>query len=250
MGQHANSIPDLVTAASDVSPLEPPLTAELAFLVDGSRRWNLRLDVQGQDCTDALAHAVAAAPQALEWHLRRIHHAYGLRQGDELYAALLDLFLVLKGRGRALRRRLLAGAGNLLGREQFAALSRMVEEGGLPPESELPPAPQSRLCEGVQGVFDLVGVRAQGAGRMRDPLQEARECIEYSQLDQAREILEAAVLEQPEREDLHHELLTLYRATRDGHSLSRMKERLQQLLGSLPAGWNDLGLPNGGGQPS
>lgn len=250
MSQLGRSSKNLITLENGAPPACPPITAELAFLVDGARRWDLRADMLGDDCADALAQAVAATPKALEWHLRRIHYAHAQRRGDELYAALLDLFIVLGGRGRALRRRLLAGARDLLGPDESDALRRGVDEGQIPPESELPRTLRSRLCEGVQGMFELVRVNAPRASQLRDPLVEARECIEYSQLDHAREILEKAVIDDPQREDLHLELLSLYRATRDGTNFGRMKERLQKLLGSLPVDWSDLDLPTGGGHSS
>jgi hypothetical protein len=77
------------------------------------------------------------------------------------------------------------------------------------------------------------------SGEDRDPLLEAREHIEYSQLAEARTVLEEALPRQPSRIELHAELLLLYRATGDLDNFLRTREKLQQVVDSLPAIWDD-----------
>ncbi|MBS1212468.1 MAG: hypothetical protein H6R26_1084 [Proteobacteria bacterium] len=216
---------------------------DLAFWGDGDDRWNLNVDTLDDSCGEVLAQMVAASPMALEWHVRRIRHAYRRRQGSELYAALLDLLIALDGRGRELKKRMLAGAREVLSAEKFAALARIVNEGRLPPERDLPRAAGSRLSQGIEGVLELVEVATSPDHAPRDSLQEARECIEYSQLEQAKVLLETALIESPEREDLHLELLSLYRATRDEQGFVRMRQQMLQLRHRLPEAWLDQDAP-------
>lgn len=251
MKQSLPSSKPLIEPVAGSVPDAPPVAAELAFLVDVERRWNLHLNGPVIGTFDALAQAVAAQPAALEWHLRRIHYCYSLRDGDELFGALLDLFIFLGGRGHALRRRLLAGARDLLRPAEFAALESSLSEGRMPTETERPCSPQSVLSEGLQGSLELVKpLSPTGQGALRDALVEAREFIEFSQLEQARDVLEVALLRQPLREDLQHELLALYRATRDEESFVRMRENLREALGTVPADWDRLDRPKGGDQLS
>lgn len=251
MKQLLPSSKPLIEPVAGFLPDATPVAGELAFLVDGESRWNLHLNGPVIGTFDALAQAVAAQPAALEWHLRRIHYCYGLRDGDELYAALLDLFIFLEGRGHALRRRLLTGARDLLRPEDFSTLERSLSEGRVPQETERPSSPFSLLSEGLQGRLELVRpLSPTGSGAVRDALVEAREHIEFSQLEQARDVLEVALLRQPLREDLRQELLALYRATRDEESFVRMRENLREALGTVPVDWDCLDRPKGGDQLS
>lgn len=240
------------SAPSDFSgnPSQATGFEELGFWGDESDRWQLRLEVAGQELADSLEQAVAAFPTALEWSIRRINFAYDHQHGNELYAALLDLLIVLNGRGRALQWRMLAGARDRLSPQDFDALEAIVRRGSIRSERELRRVPESRLLQGIEGVLNLVAVASTREHVLRDPLLEAQEHIEYSQLDAARELLEAAIMEDTKRADLQQELLSLYRATGDVINFSRMREQLQRSLGSLPAAWADLHLPNSGGKSS
>jgi tetratricopeptide (TPR) repeat protein len=73
-----------------------------------------------------------------------------------------------------------------------------------------------------------------------DALSLAKSYIEVSQLDDAIEILEQAILENPGRMELHDELLPLYRQTRNS---IRFKKFFQELISqniNLPPSWNEL----------
>ncbi|MDO9238737.1 MAG: hypothetical protein Q7U30_01885, partial [Methylicorpusculum sp.] len=73
-----------------------------------------------------------------------------------------------------------------------------------------------------------------------DPLLLARDCIEYSQLDEAQKLLETAIVEYPGRLELHQELTALYRSTRN---LDRFNEMNSKLIASditLPECWQQL----------
>ncbi|HYE37695.1 hypothetical protein [Methylocaldum sp.] len=213
--------------------------AEPAFLIEGSPALNPPCPGMKNEVADYLAHSVAAAPDNLLRHTQRIFHHYGQNDHDGLYAALLDLFIASEDKGYALRRRLLTGARNRLRKDCYARLDRWLGSGRAPDWADLPQAPQSVLAPGITGSLSLVQVSNGTPGEERDPLLEAREHIEYSQLDQARAVLEDALPRQPGRADLHAELLLLYRATGDLDNFLRAREKLEQVVDTLPAIWDD-----------
>jgi len=213
--------------------------AEPAFLIEDCPLLRPLCLGMENEVADYLAHSVAAVPDNLLRHTQRIFHHYNQDDQDGLYAALLDLFIALGHRGHTLRKRLLTGARNRLREDRYALLDRWLRSGRAPDWAELPPARQSVLTPGITGSLNLVRVSTNSSGEDRDPLLEAREHIEYSQLDQARTVLEEALIRQPARNDLQAELLLLYRAAGDLGNFLRTREKLQQVVDSLPAIWDD-----------
>jgi hypothetical protein len=58
-------------------------------------------------------------------------------------------------------------------------------------------------------------------------------------VEEARELLEKAVLEEPWRGDLQTELLEIYRYTRDEKNLAAMRTRLEAMDITLPDTWQE-----------
>ena len=138
-------------------------------------------------------------------------------------------------------------------REAIFILSRWLEKGAPGEEKDLLPGSQSILSKGTTGVRKLVQVFFAERESQRDSLLEAREHIEYFQIEEARKLLETAILAQPEREELHLELIHLYQATRDTASMQVMREKLSQTMSQLPECWLELDgpkpPPHGGQNP-
>lgn len=213
--------------------------AEPVFLIEDSPELDPLCSGTADAIADYLAHSIVAAPDNLLRHTQRIFHHYRQNDHDGLYAALLDLFIVLGQKGRELRSRLLNGARHCLRKDGYARLDHWLRSGLAPHWNELPLVNRSVLTPGITGLLDLVRVSVDILDGSRDPLVEAREHIEYSQLDQAQTVLEEALFCEPHRTDLQTELLLLYRATGDLDRLSRTREKLQQIADSLPAIWDD-----------
>lgn len=232
--------PILIHGPLEGSDANPAGAIELAFLLDEATRFSPFISGLQAGFADSLAHAVAASPDDLLHHTRRVFHSYERHDGEGLYAALADLFLSLQERGHGLRKRLLNGARDRLAPEHYQALALWLVDARVPQQRPLPAARGAVLARGVEGRRELVRVSVADGGAVRDPLVEAREYIEYSQLEQARELLEAAVPEDPGREELQLELLSLYRAARDDRRYLSMRARLEALLGVLPEYWQAL----------
>lgn len=227
--------------------IEAPDEIELAFMQDGVPALNSASLAPDILVAEHLAHAVAATPGNLLRHTQRVFFHYRADDADGLYSALFDLFTALRENGRRLRRRLLFGAQSKLLPEQFEALGLWLSQTSPPDEKLMPNATTAVLSRGMEGACALVEVIESARQAQRDPLIEAREYIEYSQIEEARGLLESAVLDAPDREDLQAELLHLYLATRDFEHFRAMREKLTELITSLPDCWQTLGEKTSGG---
>ena len=215
---------------------------DLAFLVDSSTLIRLRDIDTSENIADQLAQAVAANASNLFTHTRRIFFHFQRGDAEGLYSALVDLFLVLGERGLPLRRRLLRGAQTCLEATRYQALSACIGQRGAAIENELPAATRSVVTLGLDGHCNLLIQNQPADQELRDALLEAREYIEFSQIDQARELLEKCVLEQPDREELQQELVSVYEASRDHDRYLVMRGKLEQILDTLPQCWLTSGL--------
>jgi hypothetical protein len=185
-----------------------------------------------------LCHCVARDPSDLRSHVRRILLHLEDSQAIDLYAALVDLFIALGHRGFELRRRMLNMSRSLLKPHQHDVLSEALVT-GLDPIS-VPTVPGSVLSRGIVGSLDMVKPIAEKTSEPRDPLIEAREFLEYSQIEEAREVLERAVMSEPQRSDLHIELLEIYRSTRDKTNFDKMHAKLDGTTNPAHEAWQTL----------
>lgn len=187
---------------------------------------------------DWLARCICRRRGDLLGHVQRIH--WQLQHGEPAgrFGALADLFIALGRGGLPLRRRLLELAADRL-EPAWAAFLRAHLDTGLDAATPLPCPSTSRLTGDLSGRLDMVErLSARHAGV--DPLAEARERIDAGQLDQALALLEQALLAQPERAELHRELLTVYRHHRDPARLAAMQTRLTGLPNPLATDWAAL----------
>jgi len=185
------------------------------FLNEPSLWHDHELTLFGYSVTDegqllnALVFKVRRNPKNLVAHLRRIYFCYQARLTVQLYAALLDFLIVLQGRGRALSHRMVYGSRPQLNEQQFLALEAATDHCSNQGNRF------SLFTSGLLGKCELVEYRQLPNEEKHDFLTLANDFIEYSQLDQAMEVLEAGVRANPERQDLQDALLELYKSTRN-----------------------------------
>lgn len=187
---------------------------------------------------DYFWHRIARDPQDLRSHVRRIFLNYEHGQAADLFAALLDLFIALHNKGASLRGRLLESSRAKLDSEAYRLLRATLPDGMV--AAKAPFVPGSFLCQGAEGALQCVYLTTENTVTTRDPLVEAREYMEYSQVEEARNVLERAVLEQCHRSDLHQELLDIYRSTRDQRNFAKMLRELDNINNPVPEAWQDL----------
>lgn len=178
-------------------------------------------------------------PSALVLHLQRICFCYQHNLTDSLFAALVDFLIVLDGKGHQLGCRMVKGAKSKLTPQQYAIL-----DNGLKASADevkwLSGNLHSLFSRGLIGTNVLV-IKEQGnQAQQHDPLDIARDFIAYSQLDAAMETLENAVLADIERQELHDDLLELYKVTQSMERFIKMYDVLSGQTKTIPAGWSEL----------
>lgn len=161
----------------------------------------------GADYLNKLTSKICRKYKDLLTHLRRIYFCYQKSMPEHLYAALVDLFIVLNGKGKVIRQRLLEGCRSALDDEQFNSL----KNAGATP-LKLKGNRYSLFANGVFGTLSLVEFRRQTREK-HDFLALANDFIEYSQLDQAMDTLEIGIVEDPDRTELQDALLDIYKST-------------------------------------
>lgn len=207
------------------------------FVVAGSA--DLRFPTVYRDLLgEYFCHCVTRNPGDLLSHVRRIIVASEHGADEELFPALLDLFIVLGGKGFNLRRRMLEFARSNLTIGHYKQLLDSLVGGA--EEGKMPVVTGSLLHHGLEGWLALIHDGDKQPNAPRDPLLEAREFMEYSQLEEARILLEAALLLTPQRIELHDDLLEIYRSTRDEANFLQMFQELDGIPNPAYKKWEGL----------
>jgi hypothetical protein len=182
-----------------------------------------------------LSGQVARDPLDVEAHVRRVLLACRPPLAERIFGALVDLFLAFGDRARGLRRLLLDQAEPWLD-PQDAHLLRIHLDSGLPRTVRLPVQDWSLFDNAVLGTAAMVDLQRREVAR-ETPFQQAMSLLEYGDLDGARGMLEEALLDAPQDDEVLRELLAIYRHSRDDAAKASMAERLVARHGAVPAGW-------------
>jgi len=191
-----------------------------------------------EDFLRHLVYLVARKPKRIITHIQRIYHCYQTDLSEQLYAALVDLLFVLNNRGKAISRRMILGTKAKLSNEQFKMLQKFMAEDF--DVSLLTGNQYSVFTKGLIGTRNLIQQHEIPDQLTHDPLDLAHDYIEYSQLDEAKDVLEKAIIDQPDRLDLHQCLLELYKSTLDTAGFMTMYHILDGLDVAMPDEWNTL----------
>ena len=186
-----------------------------------------------------LVFQVSKKPSQLENHIERIYFCFKHDLKEQLFGALLDLLIALNKNGTALAKRMVLGSKAKLSEQQFASLSHFLGNMGMD-VNLLPCSRFSVFGKGLLSVANLVELNDDRFTTEHDPLALAHDYIEYSQLDSAIHVLEQALFADPGRAELHGELLSLYRSTRNLAQFEHTYQALRQKNIELPAGWDQL----------
>ncbi len=188
-----------------------------------------------EQANQQILYAILRKPEQLIFHIRRIHTSYRAGFSEHLYAALIDLLLILDGKGKDLSVRMVLSTRSLLEKQQLTQLINYLKH----QNSALPTHVFSLLSKGLIGTSALL-TKNTGVDKTHDPLQIALDYIEYSDLDAAKETLESAVLEFPERQDIQIELLELYKVTKNIQAFTEMHKQLMEKDFNLSLKWQEL----------
>ena len=207
------------------APYEEP---EILFSVATNPKLAINLKQRNGLAIEFFEHRVAREPTDLRSHVQRVYLYSRMKNADGLYGALVDLFIALNSKGYLIRKRMLSHAEYLLNAEQFQALTRKLES-GLRASDAMPLSSSSVLSRGLIGINNFISFITNddsAISQHADVVEEAEELLDAGQIDEARIILEQAILEEPWRKDLHDDLLEIYLATRDLEHCDAMYEKL------------------------
>jgi hypothetical protein len=215
---------------------------QVHFYIEGSRRLFIHDNIFSREtCLAYLGHRILANAADLRSHTQRIFLLFTDSEPDELQGAMVDLFIALGSKGCALKRHLLSFVGSRLPPEMQAWLARHVNTGFQPWDSVISHVKTSILSLGYSGVHDVVHrVVQQGGQDYTNAIEEANDCLEYGQVDRAREVLEHALWLTPGNLEIATELLEIYRRTKNFKNFSNMRDFLVKTLPTLPAGWHEV----------
>jgi len=211
-----------------------------AFVLVSQKNLRLGGECETQDAWRYLSTLLVRNPLGLRRHVQRIYLLIDSDNPELLFGALVDLNLVLKDKGLDLRTTLLERAKVHLGDDQYQYLYQHLDK-GLSKEQVLPVTAGSLYDRALVGLQDIVGRAKQEIDNGElDALTEAASLLEYGQLDEARRLLENALLETPEDGMIEAELLAIYRATRNKEAFEQMRKRLQDNGLTLSPEWEQL----------
>ena len=186
------------------------------------------------------SHSIRRNPNDLALHTHRVFFAMQHKDAKLLAGSLHDLFYVLKDAGAQLRIRLLKASMPYLDKKDTLYFAMWIKT-GIKKGMGYKWVAGSVLSDGLHGPeHPLVHVEKDDSENAKlPPLEEARSCMEFGQLDVAKTILEEALVEDSENEQLLEELTYLkqYSKSREiqpeaekkkplGNALKKLKEQI------------------------
>ena len=186
-----------------------------------------------------LVHLILRNPKNLLAHVQRIHFCYQKSKEIQLYAALLDLFVVLDGKATALANKMLYATRSVLAEEDFVGLKAYLQSGKMETIRD--------NCFAVIPAFSpaasvLIHKEIPQGEIKHDFLQLAHSYIEYSQLEEAIGVLEQALDDEPSNIEVQQLLLQLYRST---SNVIRFKTKFSESVANnleLIPEWQELDM--------
>lgn len=215
------------------------IRSEIAFTDTGSRQQHMISDALPERVASYLLHCITRNPKNLLAHVQRINAVSARGSQSDIYSALLDLFVALGSQGLSLRRVMLAQVSSQLEPAQLIFLSTAIKVGVGARDVIIDPG-ASMLINGYSGCDELVTVHRHQGGEKGDPLQQAMASIEFSDLEEARIILEDALYS--DRADLNQQklLLEIYRKTADKKHFMALYETFEAGSNPAHADWQAL----------
>jgi hypothetical protein len=234
-----NTIVHIDTEYSSLPDSRLAHNSEPVFQLFGSTKLNIDTHGLQEKFKEYFDYSVARNPNDLRTHIQRINLHVRNEEADRAEGALLDLFIVLGSKGTALREHMLKTVTPLLNQEskEFFLVNFSC---GISATDVMPDSAHSVLTKAVSGITELVQQVESLQSEELDPLQEARDCLEYGQIIEAQCILEAAILEHPDRVEIHHELLDIYRYTVDEMSFNTMRNQLEAKHNPFAQLWESM----------
>jgi len=215
------------------------LKLEAAFALTDREHLNISVDDK-VEAKRHLSYELTRTPDDLHHHVQRIFLLLSNQDRDNLMGAMLDLFIVLGTKGRDLRERMLTYAKPFLPKVGYDFLLRHLEQ-GLTERHCMMDVRGSVLSAGFCGEGEIVLRKRREEKGFDGPVQEALSLIEYGQVDEARDVLEKALMANPHDKEVEHELIGIYSSTRDRMGYEAMTMQLHNRQIALSEHWKALG---------
>ena len=185
-------------------------------------------------------HHIRRYPQDLRAHTQRVLLATQSLLHSKLAGTLQDLFITLGTSGQTLREELLE-----LARPHLSSTDTEYFESWL--KNNIDPSQDAPWREGSILVLGnktkpktLIKLQKTNTTQQyASILEEVYDCLEYDQVERARELLEAECLRPAHDPRLDQELLNIYQYTRDQGRLNQMINAMQQVGLTVPDSWFD-----------
>jgi hypothetical protein len=237
------TIDRLVTCQDVEPPLSDLAAYEISFLfAETPQQFNLQWLSTHPDLLDYLVAAILKKPRNLVTHVQRICVCYQRNLSEHLYGAMVDLFSVLEGHADDFCGRLLDKVLPKLQTSHAFLLNQYLYDKDLV------------TLYMVQNSFTVLGKGLLGTGQLvekvsghqhfintlDDPVQLARDHIDNSEFQEAKTVLEQAILQTPAREALHLDILELYKSLQDVTGFTVTQEVLAQQGNPFSEQWAEL----------
>ena len=206
---------------NSVLPLVFPLQEGAKEHIDPSAAWHY------------YSHLICRNPKDLKLHTRRIFFAIKNQHSENLSGSLHDLFYVLKDAGTNLRIRLLKASIPYLSKEETVYFAMWIKM-GINKGMGYKWAPGSVLSDGLFGPDQVLiksCIETTDNAEKLSPLEQARSCMEYGQLDVAKNILEKALEADADNKQLSDELDYLVQYTKS-REIEPPKEKPKSRIGN------------------
>ncbi len=182
----------------EISPLLPlifPTTNEQKEQLDPDAAWHF------------YSHSIRRNPANLKLHTHRVFFAMQHNEASFLSGSLHDLFYVLKDAGQNLRIRLLKASIPYLSKKETLYFTLWIKV-GIKRGMGYKWVSGSVLADGLVGPDQALFTKnaAEFNHPKLSPLEEARSCMEYGQLDVAKDILEKSLMKNSNNKALKDEL--------------------------------------------
>lgn len=161
------------------------------------------------------SHSICRNPYDLKLHTHRIFFAMKHKNAELLAGSLHDLFFILKDAGENLRIRLLKASAPFLNERDIFYFAMWIKV-GIKKGLGYKWIPGAVLSNGLHGPDKplLEVIQSEENHLTLSPLEEARSCMEYGQLDVAKKILQDALEKDSGNKAIQDELQYLTKYTK------------------------------------
>lgn len=217
---------------------QPPPELPLVFNLASERQLRLHQHHDSLGVWRFLSHHIRRYPQDLRAHTQRILLAQHESLRSRLAGSLQDLFLALGNAGSLLRERVFNLVKDDLSRSDELFFQQWLE-GSTALGDHQQWREGSVLSSGQEtsGIKLLMIERGQETAQYSNVMEEVFACLEYGQIDTARELLEAEVLAGNTDAAMEQELVNIYQYTRSKDGLNTMVKQMQEAGREISALW-------------